>query len=205
VNAAILHKKVLGLPVWAVGGLGAGGVILYHFVRPKGVGGAQADTTPPTGTGDTFTGDPVPSDGGTFPQTYPQGGGSSGGSAYDSGGADAIAAGFASLGDLLTSAPPPPDYSAQIADLTATVGTLVDQEATSHAPDAVTSEIRKVEHKPLAHKAAAVHAKVPPARGGHAAAPKAKPKPAAKPAAHKPTPVHPKAPVHKASTKRNAK
>lgn len=203
---AVLHRKIAGIPVWGLGLGGGLAVGLYLRMRSPGVGGAQAATTPASGPGVDAYGDPLPADAGTFPQTIPgYSGGSSGGSSGDAGTgtSDAIAAGFASLGDLFANTPPPTDYSAQISDLSASVGSLRDQLATDHAQDADTAATEKTRQTATGKKAGNVHAKVVSAHGGRVQPKTAAKKTAAKkPATHaNPAPPHPRAPASHAAAK----
>lgn len=200
---AVLHRKIAGIPVWGIGLGGGVAVGLYLRMRSPGVGGAQAATTPASGPGVDAYGDPLPADAGTFPQTIPGYSGGSGGSSgggVDTGTQDAIAAGFASLGDLFANTPPPLDYSQQIGDLTASVGSLRDQINTTHTEDPAKTAAAKTASTHAGAKAANVHAQA--ARGGHAVKPEGKKTAAKKPATHaNPAPPHPKAAATHAAAK----
>lgn len=208
--SATLHKKLFGLPVWAVGGLGATGVILFHFLHSGGSGDAAPATT------ELGTGDPVPSDAGSFPQQYPYGTGSApaDGTTGYSGDLSSVGDAIGSLADLIASQPTPVDYSQQISDLSAAVGSINDQLDSDHSPNGepatphtMPKKIAPKLAKPLARggqakKVAAakapakktVSAKAPakvthPKAAPHKAPPpKPKPKPAPKPAPKKPAP-----------------
>lgn len=195
--AAVLHRKVLGLPVWAVGGLGAVGVVLFHFLHPSGVGGAAGDTTP--ANTDATTGDPYAVDSGVpVPTQYGYG---SGGNPADYGGVGGASSGggdtsyadaLASLGDSLAGLTPV-DHSADFASIEAMLGTIADQTAPDHSEGDHTTTTKKVVHDDAAKKANTAHAA---ARGGHAATvPKKSPaKAKAAAPARKAAPVtHPKA------------
>lgn len=195
-NTAVLHRKVLGLPVWAVGGLGATGVILWHYFHTSGVGGASPDTT--VANTDVNTGDPNAIDAGVPTQYgYGTGGAPSGGVAGDSSsgsGGGAYADALASLGDALAGVVPqaPIDNTADFSAIEAMLGTIADQTAPDHSEGTSGALIKQATHAPAAKKAVAAHS-VAKARGGQAKPPakKAPPK-SSHPGAAKPV-THPKA------------
>lgn len=194
---AVLHRKILGMPVWAVGGAGAVGVILFHFFHTPSVGGAEAGTTP--ASTDATTGDPYAVDTGQpvgvgyGPNVG--GGGSSDGYGYSGGaggGDTSYADALASLGDSLAGLAPV-DNSQDFADIEKMLGTIADQTAPDHSEGTEHKTTKDTGHKVAADKAKDAHAK---ARGGHAASvPKKSPaKAKAKAPAKKAAPVtHPKA------------
>lgn len=214
-NTAVLHKKVLGMPMWALGGLGVAGIVMYHFIHGSSVGGAAVATTP---TDATSTGDPTASDSG-----YPLDTGGSGGfssSPSDTSGTDLtgalgdIGTALGSLQDQISAAPVPVDYSQQISDLTDAVGALEDQsvpvtgsgnsvkaaaKTTSKTASKAHAAIKKTPPKPAAKKA-------PPARGGQAKPvqhPIAKAAAAKKPVAKAPAPKKKPAPKKTTQATRN--
>lgn len=188
-NAAILHKKIAGVPVPIIGVGLAGVVILYRHFTGASVASQSATTTPADTT--TDTGDPTAVDAGVPTQygynTPSADGTATGGAAStDTSYSDALS----SLADSIAGLAPV-DNSQDFSQIESLLGTISDQTLPDHSPDPTTTTHTNAVHKTTAAKAQKAHA-VAKSQGGRVQ-PKTAKKVTAAPAKKAPVVTHPKA------------